>query len=186
MPSLDGLLIVGAGLFSVLLFPAAGLARLRRSPHPNHPTKGTDVQTHRHSYTNETDARIAVDKLLATGMAGTRISVLSGRMTADHREEPVGAYAGAEAGPVGGFAGMSGSTADTMGAFAGGEQRRGGFGDVDRDEIETYENGVRRVHVASHHELERRLSQAGLDADQVAADVTALHHGRVLVLVEPA
>jgi hypothetical protein len=40
--------------------------------------------------------------------------------------------------------------------------------------------------VASHHELERRLSQAGLDADQVAADVAALHHGRVLVLVEAA
>ena len=144
------------------------------------------MQSHCHAYTNETDARIAVDKLLAAGTAGTRISVLSGRMTADHREEPVGAYAGPQAGRVGGFAGMSGSTADTMGAFAGIETRRGGFGDVDRDEVETYENGVRRVHVASHHELEHRLSQAGLNADQVAADVAALHHGRVLVLVEAA
>jgi Kef-type K+ transport system membrane component KefB len=182
----EGAALVGAGLFSVLLFPAAGLALLRRSSDPNHPTKGSDMQTHCHAYTNETDARLAVDKLLAAGMAGTRISVLSGRMSADHREEPVGAYAGADAGRVGGFADMDGSTADTMGAFAGGEQRRGGFGDVDRDEIETYENGVRRVHVASHHELERRLSQAGLDADQVAADVAALHHGRVLVLVDGA
>ena len=179
----EGAALVGAGLFSVLLFPAAGLALLRRSIQP---TKGSDMQSHCHAYTNETDARIAVDKLLAAGTAGGRISVLSGRMTADHRAEPVGAYAGAEAGRVGGFAGMSGSTADTMGAFAGGEQRRGGFGDVDRDEVETYENGVRRVHVASHHELERRLSMAGLDADQVAADVAALHHGRVLVLVEAA
>ena len=144
------------------------------------------MQTQCHAYTNETDARIAVDRLIAAGMPGTRISVLSGRITADHREEPVGAYAGAEGGRVGGFAGMSGSTADTMGAFAGGEQRRGGFGDVDRDEVESYENGVRRVHVASHHELEHRLSQAGLDAGQVAADVAALHHGRVLVLVDAA
>ena len=41
-----------------------------------------------------------------------------------------------------------------MGSFAdAGEQRRGSFGDIDRDEITTYENGVRRVHVASHHEL---------------------------------
>jgi Kef-type K+ transport system membrane component KefB len=180
----EGAALVGAGLFSVLVFPAAGLALLRRSP--NHPTKGSAMQTHCHAYTNETDARIAVDKLLAAGTAGTRISVLSGRMTADHRDEPVGAYAGAEAGRVGGFANMSGATADTMGAFAGGEQRRGGFGDVGRDEIETYENGVRRVRVASHHELEQRLSRAGLGAEAVAADVAALHHGRVLVLVEAA
>jgi Kef-type K+ transport system membrane component KefB len=182
----EGAALVGAGLFSVLLFPAAGLALLRRSPHPNHPTKGSDMQTQCHAYTNETDARIAVERLLAAGMPSTRISILSGRMTHDHREQPVGAYAGAEAGRVGGFAGVSGSTADTMGAFAGGEQRRGGFGDVDRDEIETYENGVRRVQVASHHELERRLAEAGLDANQVAADVAALHHGRVLVLVSAA
>ena len=53
-------------------------------------------------------------------------------------------------------------------------------------EIETYENGVSRVHVASHRELERRLSAAGLDEGAVAADLAALHHGRVLVLVEAA
>jgi len=182
----EGAALVGAGLFSVLLFPAAGLALLRRSPHHQPSTKGTEMQTQCHAYTNETDARVAVDKLLAAGTPGTRISVLSGSMTVDHRDDAIGAYAGSTAGRVGGFAGMSGSTADTMGAFAGGDQRRGAFGDVDRDEVETYENGVRRVHVASHHELERRLSQAGLDAEQVAADVAALHHGRVLVLVSAA
>jgi hypothetical protein len=175
--------LVGAGLLSVLLFPAAGLALLRRS---NQPTKGSDMQSQCFAYTNETDARVAVDRLLDAGTPGTRISVLSGRMTVDHRAEPVGAYAGGEAGTVGGFAGMMGSTADTMGAYAGGEQRRGGFGDVDRDEIADYENGVRRVHVASHHELERRLSDAGLGADAIAADVAALHDGRVLVLVSAA
>jgi Kef-type K+ transport system membrane component KefB len=175
--------LVGAGLLSVLLFPAAGLALLRRS---NPPTKGSTMQTQCFAYTNETDARVAVDRLLEAGTPGAHISVLSGRMTVDHRAEPVGAYAGGKAGTVGGFAGMMGSTADTMGAFAGGEQRRGGFGDVDRDEIATYENGIERVHVASHHELERRLMDAGLGADAIAADVAALHDGRVLVLVSAA
>ena len=46
-----------------------------------------------------------------------------------------------------------------------------------------YENGVRRVHIASHRELEKLLSHAGLDDDAVAADVAAIHDGRVLVLV---
>jgi hypothetical protein len=75
-----------------------------------------------------------------------------------------------------------------MGSFTAGagEQRRGGFGDIDRDEITTYENGVRRVHVASHRELSKRLSEAGLGADAVAADVAAVHDGRVLVLVTAA
>jgi hypothetical protein len=75
-----------------------------------------------------------------------------------------------------------------MGSFAAGagEQRRGSFGDVDHDEIVTYEHGVEHVHVASHHELAARLSDAGLDPDSVAADVAAVHDGRVLVLVTAA
>ena len=72
-----------------------------------------------------------------------------------------------------------------MGSFApgAGGQRRGGFGDADRDEVVTYAAGVRRVHIASHRELERRLADAGLDARAVAAEVAALHDGRALVLV---
>ena len=145
------------------------------------------MQTQCSSYTDEAEARTEVERLLAEGMPGTRISVISGRMTHDHRSERVGTYAG-EAATVGAYAGAPGSTADAMGSFASGagEQRRGGFGDIDRDEIATYEDGVRRVHVASHHELERRLADAGLDADAVAADVAALHDGRVLVLVTAA
>jgi hypothetical protein len=170
MPSLDGLLIVGAGLISV-----------HRQP------KGSVMQTTCSSYATDAEAAAAVQQLLDDGMPGTRISVISGRMTQDHRAERVGAYAG-DAGTVGAYAGMAGSPADAMGSFASGagEQRRGGFGDIDRDEIATYENGVRRVHIASHHELAKRLSEAGLDADAVAADVAAVHDGRVLVLVTAA
>ena len=139
------------------------------------------------SHPTGADADAAVRQLLAEGMPPARISVISGRMTEDHRAERVGAYAG-EAVTVGTYAGMAGSTADAMGSFASGpgEQRRGSFGDIDRDEITTYENGVRRVHIASHHELSKRLAQAGLDADAVAADVAAVHDGRVLVLVTAA
>ena len=140
------------------------------------------MQTQCSSYTDETEAQAEVERLLAAGVPGARISVLSGRMAADHRDGAVGAYAGAS-GPVGAYAGAPGATADAMGSFAGtGDQRRGSFGDIDRDEVATYEGGVRRVHVASHHELERRLSQAGLDGGAVAA----LHAGRVLVLIAKA
>jgi Kef-type K+ transport system membrane component KefB len=173
--------LVGAGLLSVLLFPAAGLALLRRSTHQ---PEGPDMKTQCSSYATESEAHEAVERLLAEGVPRTRVSVLSGRMTEDHRGDRVGAYAG-EAAEVGAFAGAAGSTADAMGSFASGagDRRRGGFGDIDRDEIVTHENGVRRVRIASHRELEKRLADAGLDADAVAAGVAALHDGRVLVLV---
>jgi Kef-type K+ transport system membrane component KefB len=179
----EGAALVGAGLLSVLLFPAAGLALLRRHAQP----KGSAMQTTCSSYATTPEADAAVQQLLADGMPGTRISVISGRMTEDHRADHVGAYAG-DAVTVGAYAGATGSTADAMGSFASGagEQRRGSVGDIDRDEITTYESGVRRVHIASHHELSKRLSEAGLDAGSVAVDVAAVHAGRVLVLVTAA
>jgi hypothetical protein len=71
-----------------------------------------------------------------------------------------------------------------MGGFAGaaGEQRRGGFGDLDRETVTMYRDGVPHVRVASHARLRRTLVEAGLDERAAAADVEALHHGRVLVL----
>ena len=138
------------------------------------------------SYDNDADARTAVERLLAEGTPGERISVLTGGALTDHRADPVGAFAGA-GGPVGMYAGAAGSSADAMGDFAGaGAQRRGSFGDADRDIVATFPDGVRREHVASHRELERRLVGAGLDARAAAADVAALHEGRVLVVVAPA
>ena len=71
-----------------------------------------------------------------------------------------------------------------MGSFAGaaGEQRRGGFGDLDRETVTGYRDGVPHVRVAGHAHLRRMLMEAGLDEPAAAADVEALHHGRVLVL----
>ncbi len=105
-------------------------------------------------------------------------------MSTDHRDEAVGAFAG-ESGAVGAFAGHAGSTGDAMGSFAAGasDDGRGGFGDADRDEVVAYARGARRAHIASHRELERRLTDAGLDAEAVAGEVAALRDGRALVLV---
>jgi Kef-type K+ transport system membrane component KefB len=165
--------LVGAGLLSVLLFPAVGLALLRRHPQ----TKGPHMQTQCFSYADVAEAEAAVQRLLDDGMPPARISIISGHTTHDER---VGAYVG-EAGQVGAYAGAAGA----MGSFASvaPEQRNGSFGDIDRDEVTTYENGTRHVRIASHHELEQRLMEAGLDADAVAKDVAAVHDGRVLVLV---
>ena len=139
------------------------------------------------SYADDAEALAAVDRLIAEGTPGERISVLTGRLEHDHRQDRTGSFAGT-AGAVGTYAGTTGSTADPMGSFAAGagSARRGGFGDADRDMIATYDDGVRRVHVASHRELERVLAGAGLDEDAIAADVAAIHHGRVLVLVAAA
>ena len=139
------------------------------------------------AYATDAEAHAAVERLLADGTPGARISVLTGLPEHDHRDDRPGSFAG-NGGAVGAFAGATGSSADATGAFANGaaDERRGGFGDVDRDVITTYRDGVRRVHVASHRELEHVLAGAGLDAGAVAADVASLHHGRVLVLVTGA
>jgi hypothetical protein len=75
-----------------------------------------------------------------------------------------------------------------MGSFAGDadEQRRGGFTDVDRETVTTHRGGVKRVRVASHRSLKQMLLDAGLDEATATSDVRALHHGRILVLVESA
>ncbi len=45
---------------------------------------------------------------------------------------------------------------------------------------------MKRVRIASHHNLKRMLVDAGLDEATATSDVEALHHGRVLVLVQSA
>lgn len=123
---------------------------------------------HSSSYADNEQAQAAVERLLAAGTPADRISILSGHAT---HEQPDGAFAGMPGAP-GAFAGHAGA----MGSFASHPTTgMGGFGDIDRDEVVTFDGGVRRVHVASHRELERR----GLGATEIAA----LHEGRVLVLV---
>jgi hypothetical protein len=136
------------------------------------------------AFETEQDARAAVDRVLSAGTTATDIRVLMGEALADHADAPVGAFAG-EAMAVGTFADRELTTHDGMGSFAGDPTsvRTGGFGDIDRETLTTYEDGVKRVRIASHRDLRRMLVDAGLDDRTAAADVDALHHGRVLVLV---
>ncbi len=174
----EGAALVGAGLLSVLLFPAAGLALLRRS---HHDPKGVQMNHQCSAYSTVAEAEGAVRRLLADGVPGGRISLLSGRPSPDHAAERVGAFAG-DAGSVGAYAGAPGATSDAIGTFAptAEARRRGGFGDVDRDEVATFDDGVRRAHVATHREIEQRLAQAGIEPHAVAD----LHEGSVIVLVD--
>jgi hypothetical protein len=141
------------------------------------------------AYSPEEDAQAAVDRLLMAGVAGAEIRVLMGETLHDSRDAAVGTFAGASSTDdetVGAYAGVVHSGREAMGTFAGDAdaQRRGGFSDVDRETVTTYAAGVERVRIASHHNLEKMLLDAGLDAPTARADVDALHRGRVLVLVE--
>lgn len=141
------------------------------------------------AYTTQDEARAAVDRLLATGVPGEDVRVLMGTPVRDHRDEPVGRFA-ANGGDehVGAFAGSPGSSRSATGSFAGGpdRRRRGGFGDLDRETVTGYRDGVPHIRVASHRNLKQMLVEAGLDERAAEADVEALHEGRVLVLVRTA
>jgi hypothetical protein len=143
------------------------------------------------AYTTDHEAHAAVDRLLSADVPGADIRVLMGEAVHDSRDAPVGGYAGtatADDETVGAYAGAGHSDREAMGAFAGDpdEQRRGGFSDVDRETITTYRAGVERVRIASHHNLEKMLVDAGLDEATASTDVEALHRGRILVLIESA
>jgi len=140
------------------------------------------------AYSSEHDAQAAVDRLLMAGVAGADIRVLMGETLHDSRDAAVGTFApgsSTDDETVGAYAGVGHSAREAMGTFAGDAdaQRRGGFHDVDRETVTTYADDVKRVRIASHHNLAKTLIDAGLDEATAKADVDALHRGRVLVLV---
>jgi hypothetical protein len=138
------------------------------------------------AFSTDEEAHAAVDRLLAAGMPDAEIRLLMGRPVRDHRDDTVGGFAGRSGDePVGSFADIPRSSREAVGSFAGDadQQRRGGFGDLDRETVTSYHEGVPRIHVASHRDLKKLLVEAGLDGADADADVAALHHGRILVLV---
>jgi hypothetical protein len=139
------------------------------------------------AFQTEAEARAEVERLLASGTPGTEIRVLMGEAVRDRSEAPVGSFAG-DAGTVGAFAGDADSAHGGMGTFAGdaSEQRTGGFGDIDRETVTSYHDGVPHVRIASHRNLKQMLVDAGLDPEAAEKDVAALHAGRILVLVRDA
>jgi hypothetical protein len=62
----------------------------------------------------------------------------------------------------------------------------GSFANAERDVVVTQHEGEERARVTGRRELKKLLMEAGLDAAAAAADVDALHAGRVLVLVHIA
>jgi hypothetical protein len=140
------------------------------------------------AYTTHDDARRAVDALLDAGVPTSGLRVLMGEPERDARLEVEGEFAGVAApdAQVGSFAGSHARTSGG-GAFAGDAsmQRGGSFADVDRDLVTSYsEAGVAHMRVAGHRDLRSLLEGAGLDRETAERDVAALHHGRVLVLID--
>jgi hypothetical protein len=140
------------------------------------------------AYTSTHDAETAIERLLSAGVPAIRIELIMGHAIQDARDAPIGTFVGtttADAEIVGSYANIAHSGREAMGTFAGDPdmQRRGAFGDTDRDSVTTYQSGVKRTRIVSHRRLEKILLDAGLDQTTAAADVDALHAGRVLVLV---
>jgi hypothetical protein len=140
------------------------------------------------AYASTHDAENALERLLAAGVPAIRIELIMGRAVKDARDAPIGTFAGtttADALTVGSYANIAHSGRDAIGTFAGDpdSQRRGAFGDADRDTVTTYQSGVKRTRIASHRTLEKLLVDAGLDQASATDSVRALHAGRVLVLV---
>jgi hypothetical protein len=145
------------------------------------------VTLHR-AYESTYDAEIAIERLLSADVPGVRIELIMGRAAGDARDTPIGTFAGtttADAQTVGSYADVAHSGREAIGTFAGDsdKQRRGSFGDTDRDTVTTYRSGVKRTRIASHRKLEKILVDAGMDRAIATANVGALHAGRVLVLV---
>ena len=137
------------------------------------------------AYTTDQEAHAAVDRLLAIGTPDANVRVLMGRPVRDHRDDPMGGFAGQTGESAGTFADAPNSSRASAGSYAGDPdaQRVGGFGDIDLETVTSYHNGVPHISTATHRNLKRMLVEAGLDGAEADADVAALHHGRVLVLV---
>ena len=140
------------------------------------------------SYATHGEALEAVKAVLGAGVPGEGVLVLMAEQARDANQEEVGEFAGpTEPGaPVGEFAGPPAAQGSGTGAFAGGAQRGGSFGDAERDVLTSYPDGVERMRVTGHRRITKLLVDAGLDHETAKRDVDALHSGLVLVLVDVA
>src|SRR5919202_6408573 len=88
----------------------------RHRPVPRPQDERTAMATLCRAYTSEDDARAAVDRLLAAGIAGSEVHVLAGAAVHDARDEAIGGYAGTADGDavVGAYAGAAHSAREAM------------------------------------------------------------------------
>jgi hypothetical protein len=140
------------------------------------------------TYSDESEAREAVQRLLAAGAPRRGIRLLTGSPQHDVRDERVGTFAGSIGpdAPVGRFAGPPRRRCQGTGTFAGDpdRQRKGSFGDVERDVIVTFGAGDEHPRVATHRELTRLLSAVTIDGEPADRLVDELHVGHGLVVAE--
>jgi hypothetical protein len=140
------------------------------------------------SYPSESEARGAVDSLIAAGVAESGIKVVMGEPERDARDEPMGSFAGTaeHGGAREDFANREHPADAGRGTFAGDadEQRRGSFADMDSETITEYPEGVERRRIVGHREVRKALLEAGVDEAAADRDVEALHEGRVLVIAD--
>jgi hypothetical protein len=140
------------------------------------------------TYSDEEHAREAVERLLAAGSPRRSIRLLTGSPRHDVRAERVGTFAGSIGpdAPVGTFAGLPRRRRQWTGTFAGDpdRQRKGSFGDVERDVIVTFARDAEHPHTATHRTLRRLLRAVTVDGEPADRLVDELHVGRGLVLAE--
>ena len=141
------------------------------------------------AYDNTADAERAVADLLAAGVPGDDVRLLMGAEIHDARRESRGRFSGTVAPDerVGAYAGEGPERSVLRGSFAASDSAgEGSFANAERDVVVTEHDGTEQVRVAGRRELKQLLMEAGLDEATAAADVDALHQGRVLVLVHIA
>ena len=107
-------------------------------------------------------AENAIERLLSAGVPAIRIELIIGQAVQDARDAPIGTFAGtttADAETVGSYGNIAHSGREAMGTFAGdaGKQRRGSYGDIDRDTVTTYQSGLKRTRIVSHNRLNKIL-----------------------------
>jgi hypothetical protein len=140
------------------------------------------------TYSDPIEARKAAERLLAAGAPRRGVRLLTGSPARDVRAERVGTFAGSIGpdAPVGRFAGLPRRRCQGAGAFAGDpdRQRKGSFGDAERDVIVTFGRGDEHPRVATHRELTRLLSAVTLDGEPADRLVDELRDGHGLVVAE--
>jgi hypothetical protein len=142
------------------------------------------------SFETAAEALRAAASLRAAGVPDADVRVLTAAAPLDTAGSPVGTFASEDArkGVVGTFASED-ARESVVGTFAGGGAsgvRMGSFADTDREELHRFVGGAERVDSLSHQEVEDLLVEAGINRDGAKADVQALHHGHVLLLIGTA
>lgn len=150
-----------------------------------------------HVYDSYSQAQRVMEALQAAGVQSEKVSLVMSEGAGGAQAVPTGSFVTGDghdhgADPLGSFvAGASpdqgaahpGSFADTDGVHAH-DERVGSFASVDRDTVTSFVGGEQRATVSSHGNIVRMLLEAGLDQAAAEAQLSAIHEGKALLLVQ--